>query len=239
MKQDIYAQITSRILTQLEQGVVPWKSPYFSQVGFPRNFASGKPYRGINVFLLGSLRFTSPYFLTCIQARDLGGNVRKGERGSMVVKCGTYTKGIEGAASPEELGDQRRYLKAYTVFHASQIEGISFPELQAVPELPASAACDRAREMVAGMPKAPAIHEGTAIPCYRRGSDSVHMPERHFFTSEEAYYSTLFHELPTRPATSRALPANHCWRMKVSTPPARPARPTPRKSLSQKWAHLS
>ena len=39
------------------------------------------------------------------------------------------------------------------------------------------------------------MHEGTAIPCYRPSTDSVHMPERRFFTSEEAYFSTLFHEL--------------------------------------------
>jgi antirestriction protein ArdC len=49
--------------------------------------------------------------------------------------------------------------------------------------------------IVAEMPKAPPIAEGSAIPFYRPGTDSVHMPERRFFTSEEAYYSTLFHEL--------------------------------------------
>ena len=191
MKYDIYAEVTNRIITQLEQGVVPWKSPYFSKVGFPRNFGSGKPYHGINVFLLGSLRYTSPFFLTFLQAKELGGHVRKGEKGSLVIKYGTYTKESEGEASEE----QRKYLKGYTVFHASQVEGISFPEPENVPELPASATCDCARAMVAGMPKAPAMQEGSAIPCYRPASDSVHMPERRFFTSEEAYYSTLFHEL--------------------------------------------
>ena len=191
MNYDIYTEITNRIITQLEQGVIPWKSPYFSKVGFPRNFSTGKPYHGINVFLLGSLRYTSPYFLTFLQAKDLGGYVRKGEKGSLVIKYGTYTKEVEGEASEEK----RKYLKGYTVFHASQIEGIAFPEPEAAPELPANAACDRAREMVAAMPNAPAMHEGTATPCYRRSTDSVHMPERRFFTSEEAYYSTLFHEL--------------------------------------------
>ena len=195
MKHDIYAEVTNRIITQLEQGVIPWKSPYFSKVGFPRNFATGNPYHGINVFLLGSLRYTSPYFLTFIQAKELGGHIRKGEHGSLVVKYGTYTKESEGTASAEASEEHRKYLKAYTVFHASQVEGISFPEPENVPELPANAACDRARAMVAGMPKAPAIHSGTAIPCYRRSSDSVHMPERRFFTSEEAFFSTLFHEL--------------------------------------------
>jgi len=195
MNADVYSQVTNRIIEQLEKGVVPWSSPYFSKVGFPRNFASGKHYQGINVFLLGSLRYTSPWFLTFLQAKELGGNVRKGERGSLVVKYGTWTKEVESAPSADESEERRNYLKAYTVFHASQIEGISFPLPEGTPELPASAACDRARAMVAGMPKAPTISEGTAFPCYRRKTDSIHMPERHFFTSEEAYYSTLFHEL--------------------------------------------
>ena len=77
---------------------------------------------------------------------------------SLVVKYGTYTKESEGAASAEATEEHRKYLKAYTVFHASQVEGITFPEPENVPELPANAACDRARAMVAGMPKAPAIH---------------------------------------------------------------------------------
>lgn len=90
MKRDVYAEVTERILAQLQQGVVPWKSPYFSKVGFPKNFVSGKCYRGINVFLLASLRYTSPFFLTYLQAQELGGQVRKGEKGSLVIKYGTY-----------------------------------------------------------------------------------------------------------------------------------------------------
>ena len=195
MNYDIYTEVTNRIIAQLEQGVIPWKSPYFSKVGFPRNYSSGKPYHGINVFLLGCLRYTSPYFLTFLQAKELGGHVRKGEKGSLVIKYGTYTKEVEGVASTQATEEKSKFLKGYTVFHASQIEGIEFPEPQNVPELPASAACDRAGEIVAAMPKAPAMHEGTAIPCYRPSTDSIHMPERRFFTNEEAYFSTLFHEL--------------------------------------------
>lgn len=195
MKQDVYQQVTDRIISQLEQGVVPWKSPYFSKVGFPRNFSTGKAYQGINVFLLGSHRYTSPFFLTFIQAKELGGNVRKGERGSFVIKYGTYNKDEETTGDEDETSKTRGYLKSYTVFNASQIEGIEFPEPQDLPELPKSVICDHARRIIAGMPKAPVIKEGTAIPFYRPASDSVHMPESRFFDSEEAYYSTLFHEL--------------------------------------------
>ena len=194
MKQDIYQQVTERILAQLEKGVVPWKSPYFSKVGFPTNFSSRKPYQGINVFLLGSLRYTSPWFLTYLQAQELGGQVRKGERGSLVIKYGTYSKD-EDCRGTDEAQPARRFLRSYTVFHASQIDGIAFPEPNNLPELSTSAQCDRAREIVAVMPNPPKITHGTAIPCYRPASDSVHMPEPHFFTGEEAYYSTLFHEL--------------------------------------------
>ena len=193
MKLDIYTQVTDRIIEQLASGVVPWKSPYFSKVGFPRNFSTGRAYQGINVFLLGSQRCTSPFFLTFIQAKELGGHVRKGEKGSLVVKYGTYNKEEEGSTAEE--GETRRFLKAYTVFHASQIEGIEFPAPENLPELSLSEKTDRARAIVAAMPNAPAIREWAAVPCYRPATDSVHMPEKGFFESEEAYYSTLFHEL--------------------------------------------
>lgn len=195
MKPNVYEQVTNRMIELLEQGVVPWKSPCFARVGFPKNFATGNRYRGINVFLLGSLRYTSPYFLTYIQAQELGGHVKKGERGSMVIKYGTYTKETETPQPEQEAQAERRFVKAYTVFNASQIEGIEFPQPVALPEFTPSERCARAREIVAGMPQRPQIKEGMAIPCYRMDTDSVHMPEKGYFENEEAYCSTLFHEL--------------------------------------------
>ena len=194
MNQDIYQQVTDRIIAQLEQGVVPWKSPYFSKVGMPRNFSTGKTYQGINVFLLGMQRFTSPYFLTFIQARELGGHVRKGEKGHLVIKYGTYTKDREESADTED-AETRRFLKGYTVFNASQVEGIEFPAQEGARPLALTERTARARHMIDNMPNRPAIHEGSAVPCYRRATDSIHMPEAGFFDGEEAYYSTLFHEL--------------------------------------------
>ncbi|MGC3992041.1 MAG: ArdC family protein [Chthoniobacteraceae bacterium] len=104
--------------------------PTSATVGFPHNFASGKAYRGVNVFLLGSLNYTSPWFLTYIQAKELGGNVKKGERGALVVKYGTYKKEDETPVPPDEPEEVRKFLKGYTVFNASQIEGIDFPKVE-------------------------------------------------------------------------------------------------------------
>lgn len=56
-KFDVYETVTNRIIERIENGVIPWQSPSIARVGFPRNFSTGKLYRGINIFLLGSNEF--------------------------------------------------------------------------------------------------------------------------------------------------------------------------------------
>jgi antirestriction protein ArdC len=80
----VYDTITQQIITQLEQGTVPWRRPWKSR-GVPRNLLSLKPYRGINVWLLLSHPYTSPYWCTFKQAQEIGGTIRKGEKGTTVV----------------------------------------------------------------------------------------------------------------------------------------------------------
>src|ERR1700752_4870394 len=81
----VYDLITERIVEKLQQGTIPWQKPWNSAAGLPRNLSSQKPYRGINVWVLGSAGYTSPYWLTFKQAKEIGGYVRKGEQGSPVV----------------------------------------------------------------------------------------------------------------------------------------------------------
>ena len=42
-------------------------------------------YRGINVFLLSAMPYSSPYWLTYKQATDLGGHVKRGEKSSVAI----------------------------------------------------------------------------------------------------------------------------------------------------------
>jgi hypothetical protein len=60
----------------------PWKTPRYAGGPFPRNFYTGKPYRGINVLLLWSSEYSSQFWLTFKQAQASKGNVRKGEHGT-------------------------------------------------------------------------------------------------------------------------------------------------------------
>jgi len=186
VKLNVYEVVTDRILASLAAGVAPWKSPYLAGVGFPVNFSTGKKYRGVNVFLLSTAGFSSPFWLTYRQAQELGGNVRKGEKGSTVVKYGTF--------EPEDEEEEKKmFLKTYTVFNACQIEGIEFPKPEARPAV--SDSCGEAKLIVAGMPQRPAIRHGSALAFYRPSEDFVSMPEPENMATEEAYFSTLFHEL--------------------------------------------
>ena len=65
---NVYDIITQRIMEQLERGTVPWQKPWNHTAGMPRNLMSQKSYRGINVWLLSSAGYTSPYWLTYRQA---------------------------------------------------------------------------------------------------------------------------------------------------------------------------
>ena len=76
-KRDVYEIITDRIIDLLEQGEIPWRQPWVGAGNHPKNLLTKKPYRGINVFLLSSMAYSSPFWLTYKQAKTLGGNVSK------------------------------------------------------------------------------------------------------------------------------------------------------------------
>ncbi len=63
---NVYEIVTDRILQMLKDGVVPWRQPWVTST--PKNLVSKKPYRGVNIFLLGASRFASSWWVTYKQA---------------------------------------------------------------------------------------------------------------------------------------------------------------------------
>jgi antirestriction protein ArdC len=152
------------------------------------NLASGRGYRGINVFLLSSSGYGSPYWLTYKQATERGGHVRKGEHGRKVVFWKIGTREVEDSDG-DTIERKSILLRYYTVFNVEQCEGIAAPDsartVNPIEE------CER---IVNGMPNPPALLED-ARAWYRPSTDTVGMPSRNAFNCAEEYYSTLFHEL--------------------------------------------
>ena len=195
---DTYQRITDTIVTALEAGTRPWTKPWnASQVGsqFPRPLRSnGEPYRGINVLLLwlatAANGFEYECFMTYRQAQELGGQVRKGERGTLIVKYGTITKKSEAA---EDEDREIPYLKGYTVFNLSQIDGLSDDHYAAPTPLPIEQRVERADDFAAKT--GATITHGGNRACYMPTTECIQMPPYAAFVSSEAYYSNLFHEL--------------------------------------------
>jgi len=200
-RQDIYTRITASIVTQLERGVPPWAPAWSAAhpagpITRPLRHA-GQPYSGINVLSLWASAmahgFAAPIWMTYRQAAELGGQVRKGEKGSPVVYANALTKTDTDAASGGEIEKTIRFLKGYTVFNAEQIDGL--PAHYYAPPAPRS-------EMVVRIAHAEAffaatgaaINHGGTCAFYRPATDSIQMPPFEAFRDAESYYATLAHE---------------------------------------------
>ena len=132
---DLYEEITSKIIAELEAGRFPWVQPWGSSavaapLAMPKNAATGRRYSGINVLILwGAVvarGFSCQSWLTFRQALSLGGNVRKGERGSTVVYADRFVPDDERKRA-REAGDEAQaipFLKRFTVFSTDQCEGL-------------------------------------------------------------------------------------------------------------------
>ncbi|WEX85809.1 zincin-like metallopeptidase domain-containing protein [Sinorhizobium garamanticum] len=131
----LYDEITDKIIAELEAGRVPWVQPWGSAaakapLAMPKNAATGRQYSGINVLILwGAVieyGFPSQTWLTFRQALSLGGNVRKGERGTTVVYADRFIPEDEKQRA-RETGEEAQaipFLKRFTVFNAAQCDNL-------------------------------------------------------------------------------------------------------------------
>ena len=194
-KQNVYDIVTARITELMKQGTVPWQKPW-TDAGIPRNLFSGRPYRGINVWLLSWLGFAQNLFLTFSQVSELGASVKKGEHGQFIVFWKQKEKKDKDEAEQEETDaiGKKYVLRYYYVFNISQCEGIPedmLPELMVRDNDPIEV-CEA---MVERMPNKPAIYHQEHSAFYNPMMDYVNMPKMDTFTNSESYYGTLFHEL--------------------------------------------
>jgi antirestriction protein ArdC len=182
---NVYEIVTARILEALSKGVCPWRKPW--SVDVPRNVVSGREYRGVNVFLLQGSSFGSPWWLTFKQAKDLGGTVKRGERGCPVV----FWKVTEKEESNGKIS-KGFLLRYFTVFNVEQTEGIDAPETITYRLIDPIDECEG---IVAGYTDPPRIEHGGGAAFYSPSQDRIQIPGRKLFSCAPEYYSTLFHEL--------------------------------------------
>jgi antirestriction protein ArdC len=130
-----------------------------------------------------------------VRLPDLAVNaaVRKGERGSYIV---FYTEfpGAADAPDPDDgKGDKKRILRGYTVFNASQIDGLPaeyFPE--AMPPAPRDDDDARLTALFAKLPIT--VRHGGDRAYYAMAPDVIQMPLKSAFADVTHYFATRAHE---------------------------------------------
>lgn len=199
MRTDVYAGVTARIMAALEAGTVPWKKPWKVAGGFPVSLSTGKPYRGVNVLILGLAGYDDPRWGTYNRIKEAGGQVRKGEKSTEVILWKTARTREQMNENGEMERGTYRLLTSFSVFNAKQADGL--PDLPVEEERQFSP-IEKAEALVDGYVSAvdndnpgPPVSYGHNVAAYSLSRDLVLLPDPKQFDADEPYYVTLFHEL--------------------------------------------
>jgi antirestriction protein ArdC len=199
-RQDVYTRITNKIIADLEQGVRTWMKPWNAgntagRITRPLRH-NGVAYSGINILMLWAEAmdkgFAAPIWMTFKQALELQANVRKGEKGSLVVYANAITRTEEGD-NGEETEREIHYMKGYTVFNVEQIDGLP-GQYYGKPEAPTTliARITHAEDFFKAT-KADIRYPGDRA-FYSQDGDYIQMPVIEAFRDAESFYATLAHE---------------------------------------------
>jgi antirestriction protein ArdC len=201
-RRDIHAEITGKLIAAIEadpgRPSIPWRrsgKPLF----MPENAQTGKAYNGINIVSLWvaaeCLGYSAPVWATYRQWSELGCQVRKGEKSSLVV----FYKEYETDPNPDDSDDdgKRRVARASSVFNAAQVDGYTRPDApQPLGPIERLLAVDRFIAATGAR-----VEHGGDRAYYRPSTDHIQMPDEGQFcgtetmTRSEGYYAVLTHEL--------------------------------------------
>ncbi|MCE7915638.1 MAG: DUF1738 domain-containing protein [Nitrosomonas sp. PRO4] len=204
-KKAFHEQVAENLIEQLKKGVAPWQKPWEPGdllAALPVNPTTGKRYRGINSLNLMSRAHTDPRWLTYKQAVNLGAQVRKGEKSTLVqywkfteehIKkddSGNPVLNNDGQPIKEQVRLERPKVFYASVFNAEQIDNL--PELDI--KAPDWDPLERA-EYILQASNAVIRHGEADNAFYRPSTDSIHLPHKHQFPTPDRYYGTALHEL--------------------------------------------
>ena len=201
--QSLHDAVTARIIAELEQGRFPWVQPWASSsggtpLGLPQNASTGRTYSGINILLLWAAAIEqgrpSQRWLTFKQALGLGGNVRKGEKGTTVVYADTFVPKAEQEKASASGEDARRvgFLKRFTVFHVDQCEGLP-ADPDASPLLGRTEVLPHVEAVIAST--GADIRVGGEMAFYSPSHDFIQVPPQQAYFEPINWYRTVLHEL--------------------------------------------
>ena len=192
MKSDKFEEMTARIISQLEKGIVPWRRTWNQiTMGAARNHFSGHIYRGINRFMLDG--FEVPRFATFNQVSNAGHRISKGAKSLPVYfwKILFFDANGKRVETRQEAEKVVPYVTEYRVFNVLDIEGFTVEMFREDKPESIPARIDECETILCNNPHE--VRKGE--PAYSPLMDRLFMPEIKDFHSPEKFYHTYFHEL--------------------------------------------
>jgi antirestriction protein ArdC len=200
----LYAEITDKIIAELEAGRVPWVQPWGTAaakapLAMPKNATTQRHYSGVNVLILwGAVierGFVGQSWLTFRQALSLGGNVRKGEHGTTVVYADRFTPEDERRRAERD-GDEPGaipFLKRFTVFNTDQCENLPDGLVTAPPPVPEGLILPQAEALIDAT--AADFRIGGDRAFYSPANDYIQVPRPDAYFEPINWHRTALHEL--------------------------------------------
>jgi antirestriction protein ArdC len=198
---DVYQRVTDSIVADLERGIRPWAKPWNAEHTAGRITRplrhNGTAYRGINILLLWGAAmeggYVAPFWMTYRQAQELGGQVRRGEKGSLIVYADRITRTEQDSAG-QDVEKEIPFMKGYTVFNVEQIDSLpGHYYTMAADPLPEAERIERADGFISAV--GATIKHGGNMAYFAPTADVVQMPPFEAFKDKESYYATALHEL--------------------------------------------
>lgn len=194
-KRDVYQEVTDKIIEAMESNKAPWLKPWEDAKDgsptLPYNAASGGNYHGVNLMLLSMLPYSSNAFVTYKQAQKLGGNVKKGEKGHLVIFW-KFIEKTERDGNGRQTKERIPLLKHFTVFNLDQCEGINADKIKSPEKSSHHTTGTEALDLVTNT--GATVNHGGDVACFMPSQDIVCMPHQTQFKSEDHYSATLLHE---------------------------------------------
>ena len=204
-------KIADKVLEQIENNNLEWAAGWHKLRNAPFNAKTEKRYNGTNLLILHfeSVKkgYKDPRWLTFNQAKDLGAQVKAGEKATTIFHWNEYDKKTKKAPDWEELNklpkeeydkyvqDNISYSVSYhSVFNAEQCNGL---EKYVVPTLSAEelAKQNEKIEQVIAASEAPVLYDGENRAFYSLSEDKIHLPKIENFKTKNDYYATALHEI--------------------------------------------
>lgn len=219
---DAKSEVARTLIGAMQEGNTPWQRPWAAEAMRPKNATTDNAYRGVNLVLLGlaggaiasRTGQADSRWCTYRQAEERGWQVRKGEKGTMIVKLVEFDReglasgqagsaGSDGQESGQEDGQKRFALRRCFVFNAQQIDRMPpmEPSVASDPFEPVARA-EAIIEALKTQTGLRVVHGGDKA-CYVPALDEVRLPDKGSFrgvdpsrpgSAAHAYFSTALHE---------------------------------------------